>query len=736
MTTLSVTVVICLIHASFVSAAIMLIRLCVAQRFAASRAVVGGVGMTCILWVTVLAFLPRPSFWPSLDATAVHNAEDSDRTHPNVNGAAGTAASAGRQPISAVKSADGIQIPPAWLRGLGDSLRNATIATSAAPRAWKDILVVLLLSGIGVGMVRLLLALRAVRRLYSTSTAIKDECVAIMAEDLRRRCRCRRTIELRETDELASAATFGFLKPVILLPAQWRCWSHDELAAVLAHEVAHIHRGDFLQRLIAELGTAIHFYHPLVRVSARCLAADQEFAADRLASGLRSNAEAYVRGLAKLALRFDDSFHGDRSWSNVSIMPKSSDFLARRLKMLRTKSGFSSKRTGLILSACASISIVLVALATTLLRGAPSAAEGAAANSATPSAAPPHAETKGAVNEEASDGRPVETLFGRAPFDVSVIPHGQDGAFLIRIGDLLRYPEMQPHVDQLNHLLTDSLLESMNKHDASIDLRQIEWIAGDMSAKVKDSPGKDKTQFMVGADTIVIRMTHAGNWQEVILKNAPGATLETFKGQTYVQSAPIPALGPIGNTFRFPDNKTIVASLGSTRGNVSNQGFFDNKSAPPPRAWVDAWRAVDGGLVTLVFDNSKTGWSNLPKEKQDWPEFTAPLFEKTKYFAIGWDCTERSKRAGIRMRGTCADHDAVKDLHLASSLLMNRWPDVCQDDDEAFVKNHARILRSLSSVKIQPSRADGDQHFLQVSAEVTLKEQEVLEVLRSIFVVF
>ena len=88
------------------------------------------------------------------------------------------------------------------------------------------------------------------------------------------------------------------------------------------------------------------------------------------------------------------------------------------------------------------------------------------------------------------------------------------------------------------------------------------------------------------------------------------------------------------------------------------------------------------------------------------------------------------------MRGTCADHDAVKDLHLASSLLMNRWPDVCQDDDEAFVKNHARILRSLSSVKIQPSRADGDQHFLQVSAEVTLKEQEVLEVLRSIFVVF
>ena len=263
---------------------------------------------------------------------------------------------------------------------------------NAAPPAWKDVLIVLLLSGIGMGIIRLLLAL-ALRRLYRRALRLGRAVAAIVLEFMRR-CRCRRPIELRETDELASAATFGFLKPVILLPAQWRGWSHDELAAVLAHEVAHIRRGDFFQRLIAKLGTAIHFYHPLVRASARCLAADQEFAADRLASGLRSNREAYVRGLAKLALRFDDSFQGDRSWSNVSIMPKSSDFLAWRLEMLRTKNDLSSKRIGRFVSTCASVSVVLVALATTLLRGARSAAEGATADSATPSTGPTHVATE------------------------------------------------------------------------------------------------------------------------------------------------------------------------------------------------------------------------------------------------------------------------------------------------------------------------------------------------------
>ncbi|HEY2148222.1 MAG TPA: M56 family metallopeptidase, partial [Pirellulales bacterium] len=514
MTTPSVALVLCLIHASVVVTASVAVRFCVARRFAASRVVVGAVGMTCILLVTVLTFLPRPSFWPNVRVSAAPNSEVSDHTRKNFDDASWTPKSAARQSNTAGNASTGVSIPSAWLRRVGVGLHNAIVVTTATPRGGKDLLVVLMLGGIGVGTVRLFLALRAMGRLYRTSAVITDDRVAITVMEFKQRCRCQRTIELRETDELAGAATFGVFKPVILLPAGWPYWSHDELAAVLAHEVAHIHRGDFLQRLIAQLSAAIHFYHPLVRASARWLAADQEFAADRLASGLQLNAQKYVRGLAKLALRFDDSFQDDRAWSNISIMPRSSDSLERRLEMLRTKNNSSSKRAGRLVSVCASISIVLVALATTLLRSATSAAENATANSAPPSESAPPSKTSQGADTTISNIKPGEALFGRAPFDVSIIPHAEDGAFLIRIAELLRIPEVRPLVDKLNRDLTDTLREATNSKDSSIDVREIEWLAGVMQAKVKMLKGKEaKAALMLGAGTVVVRMAHAGNWQ-------------------------------------------------------------------------------------------------------------------------------------------------------------------------------------------------------------------------------
>ena len=165
-----------------------------------------------------------------------------------------------------------------------------------------------------------------------------------MTHGLQSDCGYRRPIELRQTDELAIPATFGFFRPVILLPTGWSEWTEEEIAAVLAHEVAHVRRGDYLQRLVARLGEAFYFYHPLVQAAARRLAADQEFAADRLAGSLRLGSQAYLRGLAALAIRCHESLGSDGAGSRLALIPKSSDFLARRLQMLRFKHGSNGNR--------------------------------------------------------------------------------------------------------------------------------------------------------------------------------------------------------------------------------------------------------------------------------------------------------------------------------------------------------------------------------------------------------
>ena len=154
--------------------------------------------------------------------------------------------------------------------------------------------------GLGISLGRLLLALRSVGQLRRTSRPIEDEALRRLADETLRRGGFPSTIELRETSELSGAVTFGWLRPVIVLPEDWRTWSQTELAAAVAHEIAHVARGDYARRLVTLVGAAIHFYHPLVRRAARLVAADQEMAADSLARRLVANEPAYLQGLARL----------------------------------------------------------------------------------------------------------------------------------------------------------------------------------------------------------------------------------------------------------------------------------------------------------------------------------------------------------------------------------------------------------------------------------------------------
>ena len=56
---------------------------------------------------------------------------------------------------------------------------------------------------------------------------------------------CRQAVEIREVPELTAPATAGWWHPVIMLPDDWRSWNDADRRAVLAHELAHIHRWDY-----------------------------------------------------------------------------------------------------------------------------------------------------------------------------------------------------------------------------------------------------------------------------------------------------------------------------------------------------------------------------------------------------------------------------------------------------------------------------------------------------------
>jgi hypothetical protein len=228
-----------------------------------------------------------------------------------------------------------------------------------------------------------------------------------------------------------------------------------------------------------------------------------------------------------------------------------------------------------------------------------------------------------------------------------------------------------------------------------------------------------------------MRMAHAANWEEILLNGIPGSELESFEGQEYVRLEPITFFGPVGCRVRFLDDRTMAIAVCKPEDlKELNKAFFDDKPRAKPYAWENAWRAVEGGLITCVYDHAKSGWSELPEAKRhEAPEALWPLAEKVHYYAAGLDCTEKARHAGIRIRGTCADQDAVQQLHLAASLALNRWPDLFQTeaqvDRDIVAAYYPRILKFFSGVKIQPSAPDSDQHFVQVEGDGELKEGEL-----------
>ncbi len=76
--------------------------------------------------------------------------------------------------------------------------------------------------------------------------------------------------------------TFGFLRPVILLPADAASWPADRRDHVILHELAHIRRHDFALQLLSRTALATFWWQPLAWFAWRRLLMERETAADDL----------------------------------------------------------------------------------------------------------------------------------------------------------------------------------------------------------------------------------------------------------------------------------------------------------------------------------------------------------------------------------------------------------------------------------------------------------------------
>jgi len=111
----------------------------------------------------------------------------------------------------------------------------------------------------------------------------------------------RRTVELLASARVLAPMLVGWLRPAILLPAGAVIGlTPDQLEAVIAHELAHLRRHDYLVNLLQSLAETLLFYHPAVWWLSRRIRLERECCCDDLAVAACGDAMVYARALTAL----------------------------------------------------------------------------------------------------------------------------------------------------------------------------------------------------------------------------------------------------------------------------------------------------------------------------------------------------------------------------------------------------------------------------------------------------
>jgi len=139
------------------------------------------------------------------------------------------------------------------------------------------------------------------RRLLRRAVRPASTDVQSLARSIAGRLALDRIVRVVESSAVTVPVMIGWLKPVVLMPASAVSGlSPTQIEALLAHELAHVRRNDYLVNLLQSAVETLLFYHPAVWWVSRQVRADREHCCDDLAVGVCDRL-VYVTALADLA---------------------------------------------------------------------------------------------------------------------------------------------------------------------------------------------------------------------------------------------------------------------------------------------------------------------------------------------------------------------------------------------------------------------------------------------------
>jgi beta-lactamase regulating signal transducer with metallopeptidase domain len=264
--------------------------------------------------------------------------------------------STGAMSVSDEKMVPVTRVPVMLAQAATESWRDRAIDFASSAQHYLPAIVAIWLLGVVVLSSRLLVSWARARRLAYRGTKQASVQWLHAARRLSDALGLRRAVMLVESAAVEVPSVIGSLRPVILLPAAAIVgMTPEQIEMVLAHELAHIRRHDFLVNLLQAVVETLMFYHPAVWWMSRRVRVERENCCDDLAVAVCGNPIQYARALTRLEEL--------RAHAPAITVAANGGSLMDRIRRLVTDRAESNGSTSRWAAAVAMLSVVIIAIA-------------------------------------------------------------------------------------------------------------------------------------------------------------------------------------------------------------------------------------------------------------------------------------------------------------------------------------------------------------------------------------
>ena len=192
--------------------------------------------------------------------------------------------------------------------------RAAPFRSGVVP-SWQQLVVGSWMIGVVVLLLRIGMGLVATHRLSRRAVRLRDGEWARLAVELGRRIGLTRPVRILSSGHTSVPMTWGWARPVVLVPEAGATWSAARKRVVLLHELTHVTRHDCASQLVAHVACAIYWFNPLVWLAARALRVERERACDEAVVRDGTQASSYADHLLAIA-----RMHQGARWPSLTAV--------------------------------------------------------------------------------------------------------------------------------------------------------------------------------------------------------------------------------------------------------------------------------------------------------------------------------------------------------------------------------------------------------------------------------